>query len=306
MSELCVTCGVEPATSREHVLPRWYLRDRELEPPPFKWSVNDERIRRQNGEFVELPERVRVLIPMCRWCNGELDRRFEKPAKGALRRLFAERGHSVLDESEAEAVGLWFAKTMLLHAHPRARHSDAVINQYAVRWTEDTVPPDRFYRWLIDGCAPPDGLSVWAFRTDEHDGDPGVPEFRVPLPDVSCGEVHLSFVCFQMSFHGLHVTVVVHPGWPILHPLEADGRAVRWLPTTGATDLTGLPVLPRRAIAWRRYDVVLAEGALGSPELPPLQHSGLPFEMQPDAGPLVKSWSFGGSLPRLPDEEDRQ
>jgi hypothetical protein len=93
-----------------------------------------------------------------------------------------------------------------------------------------------------------------------------------------------------MTRHGLHMTLVVHPGWDIAHPLEHDGRAVRLWPPSGAIDLTVLPSLPRRTIAWVRCRVVLRDGVMGLSMLPPLGPSTLPFGVVPELTPYVSAW----------------
>ena len=170
-------------------------------------------------------------------------------------------------------MGLWLAKTILLTAHPSVRYGDAAIDRHALRWDADECAPDHFFRWLVTGDEPPEGLSLWLHRTDEAVDDPGSPEFTVPLPTVVADGREVDFVCFHKSFHGIHVTLVVHPGWAIVHPLEQDGRAVRLLPATGAHDLGAMPLLPRRVVSWMRCRVHLCEGALGSRDLAPLTAS---------------------------------
>lgn len=283
-------CRSAPATTREHVLPKWYLRDRDAEgPPPFAWSTSGEQLTDRSGSPIARVERVRILLPACVPCNAALDRRFEKQSKEVVRRLIAHRGDVCLDERESAAVGQWFAKTLLLHAHPAAKYSDPVVDPHALRWDDDECPQPEFYSWLVDGSEPREGISVWMFRTDEADDD-GAPEFRVPLPTVTADGRTIDFVCFQMSFHGVNATLVVHPGWRIEHPLEREGRAVRLFPASGPLDLSTLPIVARRAVSWVRCRVELADGALGSAGLPPLTHSPNFLVVLTEAIPLVRSW----------------
>lgn len=289
----CALCEDGTATRRgEHVLPAWYLRDQDrLGPPPYSWSVNGEPIRDRGGRPLERRERTRILLPVCKRCNGILERRFETPAKDIVRQLFARQGIISLDDDEAKRVGLWVVKTLLLQAHPEARYADPVVERYAKRWKQEECPPRRFFDWLVDGSEPPDGLSLWVFRTDEGDDDRGRADCYIPLPDVTADGMHLCFVSLQRSWHGLDTTLIVHPGWRIDHPIERDGRAVRLLPGGGPADLSGLPVLRRRSIGWMRCRVTLRDGALGSPELPPLSPSMFPFPALPELVPFVTMWS---------------
>jgi hypothetical protein len=239
--------------------------------------VNGEPLRDRNNVPIARSERIRILLPSCDDCNAQLNRRFEMPAKDLLRALFDRRGNITFDEREASVVGLWFVKTLLLQAHPQARYSDPIVERHVelhdLRWTPPEECPEAFYRWMVTGTVPPEGLSLWVFRTDESNDDAGESQFRVPLPIVTADGDTVAFNCFQLSLHGLHVTVVVHPGWPIDHPLERDGRAVRLWPHTGPVDLRRLPLLSRRTITWVRYRAKLRDGALRSPDLPALSAS---------------------------------
>lgn len=288
----CVLCETNPSTRRgEHVLPQWYLSDLDvIGPPPFAWSKGKEPLRGRTGTPIRRSERVRVLLPTCRPCNAELDRRFEKPARDPLRRLFAARGNIRLSHDEAKAVGLWLTKTLLLTAHPAVRYGDASIDPHAMRWDLEECPPQRFFSWLVTGDEPPEGVSLWLHRTDEKAEDPGATEHVMPLPTVTADGEVTDFVCFHTSFHGIHVSLVVHPGWPIVHPLEEDGRALRLLPASGAKDLSALPVLDRRTVRWLRCRVSLRDGSLGSGDLPPLTASG--FALPVVLGPHVVRCSY--------------
>ena len=120
---LCVLCGNRQATrTGEHVLPQWYLRDRGQGPGPYPWTQNGEPVRDRQGRPIALAEHVRILLPVCDSCNSELNRRFEEPARAALRRLFSARGEVTLSSDELGPVALWFLKTLLLHARPEARY----------------------------------------------------------------------------------------------------------------------------------------------------------------------------------------
>lgn len=96
---------------------------------------------------------------------------------------------------------------------------------------------------------------------------------------------------FQVTFHGLHVTLVIHPGWRIIHPLEAAGTAIRLWPMPPAeADIARLPVLSRRIIRWVRCRVTLNAGVLGTTALLPLRHSDELFGVLPEVLPFVQAW----------------
>lgn len=292
--QACVLCEVRPATRRgEHVLPQWYLRDRGHGPGPHPWSRNGEPILDREGRPIALSQRVRVLLPACDLCNSEMDRRFEKPAKQALRRLFYERGATVLRRHEVRPVALWFLKTLLLHARPEARYDHSRIDALALRWDVHEVPPHRYYKWLVTGHEPPPGLSLWLVRSDEGEDDCPPPRYWIPLPTVFADGSTIEFVNFQITFHGMNVTLVVHPGWDIRHPLEEEKVAVRlWPEPSAELDLRLLPVVSRKALAWLKCTVTLKQRVLGSAQLPPLQHSSLPFSIPPDMAPFIETWEF--------------
>lgn len=285
-------CDDEPISRRgEHVLPSWYLRDQDrLGPPPYRWSRNGEPIRDRSGLPIERTIRTRVLLPVGQRCNSILERRFETPCKEVIRRLFAARGEVSLDADGAAAAGLWLAKTLLLLNHPDAYYADPIIESNSLRWTGEDTPPGAFFRWLVDGSPPPDGLSLWVHRTDEGYEERRTAEYRLPLPRLTADGTTISFVTNDLSWHGLNTTLVVHPGWPIDHPLERDGRAVRLLPSTGPVDMAALPVIYRRAVAWTRCRVTLRDGSVGSPGLPPISESYFPFAALPELVPYVLMW----------------
>ncbi|MDP9389142.1 MAG: hypothetical protein M3Q48_14795 [Actinomycetota bacterium] len=188
---------------------------------------------------------------MCERCNGELNRRFEVPARNPLGQLFAARGAIALDGQDLEAVALWLLKTLLLHGRPEARYSAPRIDDVALKWTPDELPERRFFDWLVTGDSPPSGLSLWVFRSDEADETVPPSRYTIPLPVVTADGATTEFVNFQMTFHGLNLTIVVHPGWVIRHPLEENRQAVRLWPNPpeDGADLGLLPVLHRRTVA---------------------------------------------------------
>ena len=187
-------------------------------------------------------------------------------------------------------MALWFLKTLLLHARPETTYSHPRIDAAALKWDIDEVPYGN-YRWLVTGEPPPAGLSLWVFRSEEGDDNCPPPRYRIPLPIVDADGTKTKFVNLQLTFHGISVTLVVHPGWNIRHPLERDEHAVRlWPAPNEDIDLTSLPVVPRNSIMWMRCRVTLKPGALGSPELPALEHTSNPFWFMPTVMPFVESW----------------
>lgn len=289
----CVLCYAREATRRgEHVLAQWYLRDRGPGPGPYRWTKNGEPILNREGQPIAPQDRVRIQLPVCKTCNGEMNRRFEQPAKDALRRLFDARGAVVLGADELQALALWFLKTLLLQARPEVIYSAPKVSEAALKWDPSELPSRRFYDWLVTGDAPPSGVSLWLFRAEEGLDDLPPPEFVIPLPTVAADGTVTDFVCFQVTFHGLNITLVVHPGWEIRHPLEESGRALRLWPTPSVmgANVGALPVLPRNIVSWLRCRVHLKPGVLGTAQLPPLRHSTNLMGIQPETWTFAESW----------------
>lgn len=281
---VCPLCLTRPADSREHVWASWYLQDQDRRGPGlFSWTRNGEPITNRDGDPIGPGDhRMRIMLSTCSTCNGTLAKRFEDPARTSLRRLFATEGHTALTAVEADAAGAWFAKTLLLLGLPQSRYANPRVDRHAVRFADDETPARPFYDWLVTGQPPPSGLSVWLHRADLTSSRR--PRYTVPLPYVTADGVTHAFTQSEVGLHGLSVTLVVHPGWPILHPLVAEGAAVQILPTPGRDlDLRTLPILWTKAIRWTRCRVELKSGVFGSPHLPPLKkapdvvHEVLPF-----------------------------
>ncbi len=290
MTRKCPLCRERNTVGRgEHVYPQWYLRHLGLGPGPMPWTSRGKPILDRNGKPVRANHRVPVLLPMCEPCNTELEHRFETPTKDLLRRIFDRRGDDLLTADEARLVGLWFAKTLLLLAHSESSHQHPKIAEVEPRWTPDEMPPHEYFEWLVNGNDPPDGLSVWIFRADEN--LEGSRLHLVPLPDVESDGSSFEFVSHQIAFHGICVTLVLHPGWRIDHPLEVEGHAARLLPATGEfVDMRSLPVLWPQAVQWLGCGVVLKPGVLGSDDLPPLRSSTAPFGVVFEALPFAEHW----------------
>ena len=264
----CAICAIRPAVGKgEHVWPAWFLKDADAAgPPSFAWSSNGEALLNRHGTPLHFPERQRLLLPACRICNATLDTRIEKPAKEIVRRLAPNSWMGGAEVWEWSAVGLWFAKILLLASHPLALHQHPEINKHRVVGDWDTED----FSWLIDGSPPPDALSLWVFRAEQEKGTPSV---RVLLPKA----IHLDdgtttrFPMTMITLEGICLTLIYHPGWAIEHPLAIDGAAWELLHSAPKGDLADLPLLPFNAISWRRPNtVVLADGLRLDGTLPPL------------------------------------
>jgi hypothetical protein len=239
--------SVSEREERRAHLPQWLLKDEEKNGPgAFDWTYNGQPIKNSEGnQVLAKRQRVRVKLKVCKACNDELATRFEGTTKNILRELFATGGGVCLESQEARLVGEWFAKTMLLLAHPDRYHDNPVITRNSVRLPDDEVPGQHFYEWLINGQSPPEGLSIWLHRVDLTSQKR--PSYCVPLPTVTADQQTMAFTEFQWGLHGIWAALVVHPGWPIIHPLAEQGFAAQVLP-----DPTDVVDLWPKAVAWPR------------------------------------------------------
>lgn len=188
-------------------------------------------------------------VPMCGTCNSTLDATIEKPAKEVIRRLIpfnSPHDWPALTPEESEALAKWLLKVGLLSAHPAAVHDRAQLN------TDPGMPrfahiPTDWLDWMRTGAAPPVEFSVYVARRAIDDPEPFLGErLRIILPKVIVDGVDLNFKSRAFGIRGLEVAIVWHPGWPITHPLVAEGRAAQLWPNPSAVDFAALPeVHPR-------------------------------------------------------------
>lgn len=241
-------CGVRPATTREHIWPRWYLKRMDAKSPPTMiWTRNGEPILDRRGDPVAPKERQRVLLDICERCNTELDRRFEKTAKAPIEELILDGWAGTHSAAEWSAVGMWFAKVTLMLGHSNARIGHDLLNEQA-RIEFDGPMPD--YSWMVDGSAPPSDLSLFVFRADMESDEE---KFRLVLPssvlndDGTVAQVHV----FSVAMEGISVTVVSHPGTVVEHPMVKIGEAAELLHSP--PDEFDLSSLPHRGHHYVRY-----------------------------------------------------
>lgn len=295
----CVLCGTSSSTRQgEHVWPQWYLEDHPPGAGPYPWSKNGEPLPRRDGTPIIEPNLTRVRLPVCRECNGKLDRRFEKPGKPLMRQLFWGSSLPSLNAGEVEAVALWLLKTWLLLSRPDVEYASPRIHQAAESFLWPELAQPQFYEWLVTGAPPPEGLSLWLHQTDDLDGPVKGGGHRLLLPTVHEEGRTVRFEAHEVSLQGLTVALVVHPGWPIQHPLEASEQAVRlWPDPPAGFDFGALPSVPRSdRVLWSRgLDVDLVPGALGSGRLPPLSAGNMPFFTLLETGLVTRAGMVGSS-----------
>lgn len=259
--------GPEPSSKEgEHVLPRWLLRTfSEREGPYEVWrNGKPECIRKQTPRrHTSLPG---VKLPMCVAHNGVLAQRFEAPLKGWREKVF-DPADGRLEAHRVQPLSLWLLKTWLLLAHPKAVHVDRIPRES--HW--HSAPAD-LWSWTVTGEDPPTGLSVWLWRRDDTQPPCGSPR-RIPLPTVIDDSTTHHFQSHEFGIRHLQVAVAYHPGWPLNHPLEADGKAIRmWPPPDkpAPLDLGQLPEVPPQATVWTEGPTIrFKAGRYRSANLPP-------------------------------------
>lgn len=220
---------------------------------PYTWYINDEPIMTRDEEPRQHDSFGSMKIPACVSCNQILNDRFEVPAKVPLLALFQTSGEVTLSADDAVACGLWLAKTWLLYAHPAAVNSEREVNRTPLR----PVPED-LWGWMVNGSAPPPGISVWLHRTSDDNDREAEPRY-VPLPTVKEGDATIEFQVVQLTVCGVKVEVVYHPDWAIEHPLEVDGRAIRmWpRPVNQPANISRLARVPSSDTRWLRGPTLL-------------------------------------------------
>jgi hypothetical protein len=279
----CIFCPKPSSRGGEHVWTEWFLKMFPLTDGPYTTLEDGEPIQDRNGNPRTQTSIRRVKVPMCNGdgepgggCNGELNRRFEEPAKLLVRKLMASDGDIVFDGQQATIVGLWLLKTWLLLAHPLAE--DSQVDIPALRWTSAT---DDLWSWMVASRPPPEGLSVWANKRSAPPNDQ-TPTRRVPLPTVIADGREIEFLSSRAGVRFLDVGVVYHPGWEIDHPLEREGRALRLWPRDSdqPADFARLPPVDTNDTNWLSGPRLhFYPGTFASSNLPPLSASLTPMQL---------------------------
>lgn len=266
-NESCIFCQRPSSRSGEHVWPQWFLAMFPVEDGPYTWWIDGVPLANRDGRRRAHSAIGRVKVPACASCNAILARRFEAPAMQLVRRLFETDADVVFSAGEARSVGRWLLKTWLLLAHPAARDSEPGIA--LPRWK--SVRED-LWTWMVTGRRPPEGLSVWAIRRGDEASGSGSTR-HISLPTVVADGHEVEFVCKRAGVLFLDISLAYHPGWPIEHPLEGEGRALRLWPRrpSESADFGALPEVGPREIAWMQGPRLhFFPGTFPSLDLPPL------------------------------------
>jgi hypothetical protein len=290
---VCPICRARPADSREHVWPQWFLRRLDAHSAPTgAWTSNGEPItNRDRVQYAGRSQRERVILDICGACNNELDRRFEKPSQGLVEAAVLNRWVGPRSQSEWRQIGLWWVKLLLLLGLPSARYATNRINDKIV--VRHDVPEALDLRWLTDGSAAPDELSLYAFHADMSVTKT---VHTMPMPRYVTGQNgnRTHFHQLSQAMTGVCFTMVSHPGWPIDHPFVADGTAWELLhsPPPSGSDLSTMPSYGPKAIQWASFGAVLKPGHdLGS-GLPPLRATVDALTPDPDVLTVLQEYFF--------------
>ena len=240
----CVLCLDPSSGVGEHVWPTWLIKEFHDE-GPFTSEKGGTPYTKRDGvtpaTSVALPG---SHVPMCVECNSHLNRTIEAPAKNVIRRLIpwtAAHEWPALSAAEARSLACWFLKVGLLGAHPEVVHDRPQMDRDLDFRRNDHGEPE-WLEWLHAGTAPPYGFSVYVARRNVLGEHPDIGEkSRIILPHVSVEGRSLNYMSRRFGIRGLDVTIAWHPGWPILHPLVEDGRAVQLWPNPSGVDFAKLP-----------------------------------------------------------------
>ena len=269
---ICALCQTRPSTTGdgEDVWPWWLKRSPAFAGTQFTTWKNGQVVTKRDlttpRTSIGFPG---VKLPACEPCNTTLNQRFEESARPLILDLMDRQGMAVISADESRIFAEWIVKTWLLLAHPDARHGEPRIIDKP--WRLDLVAHD-LYGWMINGASPPDVVSLWLTRRDDN-AKPSQPTRQIPLPTVEADGRVIKFQAMWVAVDFFEANLVYHPHWPIDHPLETEGRAVRMWPHSGASlDLAALPPVSSEETSWLEglLRPRFAPGTFGVVKLPPL------------------------------------
>lgn len=240
----CVLCSQPSEGVGEHVIPSWFQGDF-LGDAPFKSENAGRTYLNRGGNIAAQQNLPGTHVPMCSDCNGRLDTNIEDPAKPVIRKLLPQSPSHVwptITADEAAAVGKWLLKVGLLWFHPEADHDQPQVQRDGNLLRFSHMEPE-WLAWMRQGTDPPADFTVFATRRSlsaEALAWPGSTR-RIELPElIRVNGRDLRFMSREIGIRGLDATIVWHPGWPIAHPLVAEGKATVLWPNPTAIDFMAL------------------------------------------------------------------
>lgn len=246
----CVLCPNPSKGVGEHVWSRWLIQEFHGQGPFTTEKAGVAYTKRDGVTPVTAVALPSVHVPLCEPCNTELNRTIEGPAKPVIRRLLPwSSTHSwpTITADEAAALARWFLKVALLASHPEAVHDNPHVQRDEDYPRFDQVEP-AWLDWMRTGSDPPTDFSVYIARRSVMGEQPWKSDTqRILLPPrIVVGDSELRYATRSFGVRGLDVSIVWHPGWPILHPLQEAGRVERLWPDPAPVDFDKLPeVHPR-------------------------------------------------------------
>ncbi|MDZ5622046.1 hypothetical protein SFC88_14455 [Nocardioides sp. HM23] len=247
----------------EHVISHWFIKLFAGQ-GPFTSEKDGAPYLNRRGEVALQGSLPGVHIPMCSDCNNKLSQTIEADAKPVIERLLpwsSEHSWPTIDGAEAMALTKWLLKVGLLWAHPRSHHDQPQVRRDPNMARLEFVEPE-WVAWMRTGDDPPEGFSVYVARRSplaDHAEWPDNKRERIALPSrVVVGHQQLRFMTRNFGIRGLDVTIVWHPGWPIVHPLVAEGRAAAIWPDPQPVAFSGLRDVHPKEVTFFMSGVMVA------------------------------------------------
>lgn len=246
---VCAICRSAATLTREHVWSNWFLQRMDRHgAPPLGWSLNGVPLLTRDRTQIKGSQRQRVMLGICYACNQSMNMTIEEPAKPVVGPLALNGWRGECTREDWRAVGLWWAKVLLLVGHPDSTLENPRL-QKLVRWHFESAPD---VRWLTDGNGIPDHVSVFIHRADFKKAGTRhelVVPAHVFMDDGTIADCHV----LSLATPGMAVTAVSSPGVTIEHPLVASGHAWELLHTPPAGGaLQRLRPLPRDVVRFVR------------------------------------------------------
>lgn len=249
----------------EHVWPSWFIGEFQGQGPFTTLRAGEPYTKRDMVTPHTSDALLGVHVPACKTCNAKLDTTIEVAAKPVVRRLLNHRDSSselILSADECAALARWLLKVGLLSAHPAADQDHPGLRRDQDLPRLSTVRAE-WLDWMTSGSPPHPGFSVFITRREPL-GEESEPASRqhIVLPRLVLDGEDLNFMSRSFGFTGVNVTIVWHPGWPIVHAQVDAARAARLWPEPEALDFGALPqVHPKELTFWDGSFGVIAVSA---------------------------------------------
>lgn len=123
----CVACGLCPPDTKEHVYPKWLLKETKTWNYPINWISGKKNLGKN------------CVFPICESCNKAFNEELEKPFHRIFRKL--KSGKAITDK-EAETVIRWLWKlTQLFYVMSQKREQIAWSTNVRLKTTNPIEKP---------------------------------------------------------------------------------------------------------------------------------------------------------------------